>query len=272
MIAGLTCSCTVLTPMKSKRVVMSKVKDTPDFCNYFNADTKIRYGFGNDDSLFYLKLEALDDDVANMIIVNGLKIYFDVTDKTQKDIYMNFPMKSQPETKGNIKAGFQPREQMEGKEIGFKPMGEMNHSGKADVELMVSETAIWSVFDDLYPFNWRLQKAPFNVNISKGNIDQLVYEAFIPIDQIIQYADDSSFTLGIEVLGSGKASMGNDEKNGSMGAPGGGMSGGPGGGMPGGMGGGPGGGMHGGNGGAPDKANGGSSDPQIFWVLVDLQK
>jgi hypothetical protein len=259
-------SCTTLTPLTSKRVDMSTVKEVPDFCNYFNSDTKIRYGFGNDDSTFYLKLEVLDDDIT----MNGLKVYFDATDKTSKDIYLNFPIKNQPRAKNSEKAGFVPPNEMD---------ANGNNSKKPDIAQMIPTTAAWSVYDDVYQFNWRLEKTPFAVNVSTGNIDQLVYEAYIPIDQIIKLKDDSNFTMGIEIEGTGKTPSGNGGSDMTNGGSGGGKPGGPGNGpggaMPRGSGGGPGGGPSGkmpGGKDMPERMGNKSSNSQIFWVQIELKK
>ena len=80
----------------AKKVDIALVDSISDFCNYFDSGNKIRYGFGNDDSVFYLKLEFLDEDIARRVAVNGLNVYFDATCKKKKDIYLNFPESFDP--------------------------------------------------------------------------------------------------------------------------------------------------------------------------------
>jgi len=262
----LMASCQTLTPLESKRVNMATVKDTPDFCNFYNSDTRIRYGFGNNDSVFYLKLEALDDNIANSIAMNGLKLFFDATDRKQKDICLNFPMKNtSPKREKPNSMSFSSLN----RGVDTIPVGKS--SDLPDFFQQISDHAEWSVGGDLYQFNWKLQKTPFDVAISKGNIDQLVYEVYIPLDQILKDVADESFTLGIEVQGSDKQSTGKGEMGGHEGGNfGSGSGSGPGGGPGGWPGGAPGGGNSGGD--MPKMPGNQSVSTQIFWVMVHLNR
>jgi hypothetical protein len=269
IIIGLMFSCNIVTSVMSKKLGTPGTYQNSDFCNYFDTKTKIRYGFGNNDSIFYLRLEMLDDTIARNVLQNGLYVYFDETGKKKKELAMNFPMSYQLEGMGKDKKESQKRP-MNRSTLQSPDMKNIGQgSAMPDIFEMVPEKAAWMVNGESYLFNWRLEKAPFIVTISKGDIGQLVYEAYIPISQFMMQAGNSAFSLGVEIQEGNDLPSGEKEgiempNNGRGG-------GGPGGGGPGG--GGPGGGGPGGMPGGDENTKSiNKSASQSFWTLVCLNK
>lgn len=267
---GIFYSCVTITPVVSKKIETPSNNQTSDFCNLFDSSTKIRYGIGNNDSILYLRMEILDEDIARKVIRNGLYVYFDETGKKKKDLALNFPMEDQPKEMKNMGNSNQKPPMTRDNNSKSQPT-KSNAPSIDDLMETVSEKAEWIVYEDSYQFNWKLEKSPFSVKITKGDIDQLIYEAYIPLSQFLMHPENNSFSLGVEIgkensgpKGSGEGmEMSNNEMGGGM--PGGGM---PGGGMPsGGM---PGGGMPGGNG--NNQSGNNTTSSQSFWALVSLTR
>ena len=274
IISTVIASCSSLKPLQSKKVEISKVSENAEFCNYYDSKSKVRYGFGNDDSVFYLRLEFVDEQAASSIAKSGLKVYFDGKNKKHKDVYLNFPTEN---TKGGDKPDFErpdfkqmPSNSQNSQE--FDAEEATQEPPQMDVMQMIADNAIWSVYGQPYLFNWKLEKSPFKVNASLNESNQLIYEACIPISEI-EVSEDSSFMFGVEFEKSSGNRPEMDSEMGMQGGPGGGMPpGGMSGGMSGGMGGGPDGGMGGSGemGGPQTGDSSGSSQSSSFWVLVQL--
>jgi hypothetical protein len=266
----LSVSCKTQTFIQCKKIDIGEMSSSSDFCHYFDSGSKIRYGFGENDSIFYLKLEFLDDQVAINALKSGMKVYFDPTDKKSKECYLNFPISS---SGGKIRQPPKDRSPQDGSfsgadgtppSLGGTPSGVTNEKPQSGMADMASELALWSVYDSPYRFNWRLEKGSFDVKLSNGSDNQLVYEALIPISELSLMEGDSTFTVGIEVEVSSSATKQNNNGEKQMGGmgnpPGGGM-------MPGGSGGLP---PAQGMGSIPEDISSGSSGSVNFWFPVHL--
>lgn len=293
-IAASLSSCATIKPIQSKNLETA-INSEENFCNYYNSDSKVRYGFGNNDSVFFLRLEFVDESVANSIAEDGIMVYFDGESKKSKDVYMDFPLSTKQEgdstSEKSMPSGNQGMPpQMQGGQ-GMPDMGSFNSSSESveggmppqgdimggqmpisGIEGRIQPDAAWVVYDEPYYFNWKWSSYPFKVNISQNESKQVIYEAWIPISEI-NVSEKGTFMFGVKCPKS--KSLSNDFSNMNRNA-----GGGPGGMSSGGMGGGPGGGMGGPpGGGGPGGGQGGSEAPtgtssgsssELFWIAVQL--